>query len=80
VKGPAGLRDVYRAHHGFDPERTRDAYSHLSGTAKRRFDHLFASPDLRTASVEYRTDWLHGRLSDHAALIANLSWASGAEA
>ena len=75
-----GLRDVYRARHGYESGHARDDYSHIAGTARRRFDHLFASSDFHTAAVEYRTDWLSQHISDHAPIIADLYWASGAEA
>jgi endonuclease/exonuclease/phosphatase family metal-dependent hydrolase len=80
LAGLPSLRDVYRAHHGYEGEGTRDAYSQIVGTAQRRYDHLFASSELTTDSVEYRTDWIRANISDHAPLVAGLSWANGAEA
>ena len=67
------LRDVYRQHH---PPGQHYSASHFTGGTPRRYDHVFASPELETVRCRYMTDWLRDGLSDHAAIEAELSPAS----
>jgi endonuclease/exonuclease/phosphatase family metal-dependent hydrolase len=65
------LRDVYRERHAAgDPFPA----SHYTGTTARRYDHIYASAELRTTACEYHSGWLdrERRLSDHAAVEADL--------
>jgi endonuclease/exonuclease/phosphatase family metal-dependent hydrolase len=75
------MRDVYREIHDSD-----GAYpaSHFTGRGDartpHRYDFIFASEELRTETCEYRTDWIERdadrrRLSDHAAVVADLDQA-----
>lgn len=72
------MRDVYR-----DVHRPTQPFpvSHFTGRKEpftgHRYDYIFASPDLRTKSCEYLSDWLKRdeqkwRLSDHAPVLAEL--------
>jgi endonuclease/exonuclease/phosphatase family metal-dependent hydrolase len=64
-----GLRDVYRErHHAGDPFPV----SHRTGTTARRYDHIYASTELRATACTYHEAWL-GQLSDHAAVEADLA-------
>jgi endonuclease/exonuclease/phosphatase family metal-dependent hydrolase len=36
----------------------------------RRYDHVYASPELKSVQSRYLTDWLREGLSDHAAVEA----------
>jgi exonuclease III len=69
------LRDVYRDVH---ERNTVFPASHLTGGTPRRYDYIFASPELTTMTCEYRETWLKrdvvgNRLSDHAAVVATLA-------
>lgn len=63
-----GLRDVFRALHGYEVQAASWVLNRKGMSVGRRFDHVFASPELLARRCEY----LHGartsRLSDHAAL------------
>jgi endonuclease/exonuclease/phosphatase family metal-dependent hydrolase len=48
------------------------AVSHYTGTTARRYDHIYASTELRVAACTYHEAWL-GSLSDHAAVEAALT-------
>lgn len=69
------MRDVYRDVHA---RGERFPASHFTGGTPHRYDYIFASPELKTASCAYLGDWLegaktNGRLSDHAPVEAELS-------
>jgi endonuclease/exonuclease/phosphatase family metal-dependent hydrolase len=73
------MRDVYRDVH----ERGVPLpFSHFTGRSDRRtghrYDHIFASSEIRTESCAYLSEWLEandvgGGLSDHAPVEAELS-------
>ena len=65
----ARLRDAYREQH--EPGSPFPA-SHYTGTTARRYDHIYASAELRATACSYHADWLNRRLSDHAAVEADL--------
>lgn len=68
LENPA-LRDIYRlTRHASAPF----AYSHLTRGTKRRYDHIYASPALSPITCVYHVQWLLDRLSDHAAVEADL--------
>jgi endonuclease/exonuclease/phosphatase family metal-dependent hydrolase len=72
------LRDVYRDVHV--PGRPFPA-SHITGRTPHRYDYIFATPDLSTGRCKYLVEWLdndkpQGRLSDHAPVEAELSFAT----
>ena len=67
------LRDVYREVH---PRGAPYPASHLTRGTRRRYDHVFASPQLATRGCRYLTDWLTNGLSDHAAVEAQLTLAT----
>lgn len=63
------LRDVYR-----ETRRMGESFavSHFTGRTARRYDHIYASSDLKTVACRYLASWLDERLSDHAAVEAEL--------
>ena len=63
------LRDVYRERH-----RAGSPFpaSHYTGKTARRYDHIYASAHLHATACIYHEAWLHERLSDHAAVEADL--------
>lgn len=63
------LRDVYRA-----LRKRGEAFpvSHFTGVTRRRYDHIYASPELHPTACEYLSSWLRSGLSDHAAVEAEL--------
>jgi exonuclease III len=63
------LRDVYLE--GREPG-TRFAVSKRTRGTPHRYDHIFASPALRTVSCAYLEDWMSRKLSDHAPVEAEL--------
>ena len=64
------LRDIYRAQR--EPG-TEFAVSHVTRGGPKRYDHVYADPgDWGALSCRYRTEWLEERLSDHAAVEAEL--------
>jgi endonuclease/exonuclease/phosphatase family metal-dependent hydrolase len=67
------LRDVYR-----ETRLATNAFavSHYTGSTPRRYDHIYASRELRVTACRYHETWL-GQFSDHAAVEAELepsSW------
>lgn len=67
------LRDVYREQH---PPGEPYPASHFTREMPRRYDHVFASPELATVRCRYLTNWLAQGLSDHAAVEAELRLAT----
>jgi endonuclease/exonuclease/phosphatase family metal-dependent hydrolase len=68
-----GMRDVFREKHGY-AGAAGDAFSHATRAHHRRFDHIFASRDLKATDIQYEMSWLERGLSDHAALWARFAW------
>jgi len=66
------LRDVYRERHEAGTDFPVSKYTR--GTP-HRYDHIYASPELRTVGVGYLEDWLADKLSDHAPVEAELALA-----
>lgn len=64
------LRDVYR-----ECRREGDpwAWSHRTKSGPKRYDHIYVSPDLKPRSCRYWTEWVGEKLSDHAAMEANIA-------
>jgi endonuclease/exonuclease/phosphatase family metal-dependent hydrolase len=63
------IRDVYREGH---ETGTDFAVSKVTRGTPHRYDHIYASPGLRTVEVGYLEDWLADKLSDHAPVEAEL--------
>ena len=63
------MRDTYRATHR---PRRRWPVSHYTGRTRRRYDHIFASPEFEIVDCRYLTGWLDRGMSDHAAVEAEL--------
>lgn len=68
--GPLGMRDVYRQLHGYESSAYSWVLRRGEKTVRRRFDHIFASQELRATSCEYVHDWRRAELSDHSAIEA----------
>lgn len=65
-----GLRDVYRALHGYGDDAYSFALRRKGKEVRRRFDHVLASDSLRPVSCEYLHEVRERGLSDHAPLEA----------
>lgn len=63
------LRDVYRE---LRQPGEDFAVSHRTRGGPGRYDHIYASEHFRARRYVYRMDWLESRLSDHAAVEADL--------
>jgi endonuclease/exonuclease/phosphatase family metal-dependent hydrolase len=68
------LPDLYDAHSGARPPA-----SHYTGRNKtpRRYDHIFASSEIKRGRCVYLTRWIASGLSDHAPVEAELFPRSG---
>lgn len=64
-----GLRDVFRQLHGY--ERAEGSHTVRGTGASRRFDHVFAPPNLSARSCLYHHEWRAAGLSDHSAVEAD---------
>jgi exonuclease III len=73
-----GLRDVYRRKHPYESEQQDASWvaKRHGKVFRRRFDHLFASTELRIRDCFYLHAWRKRvpPLSDHSAICAVLSW------
>jgi exonuclease III len=69
---PHGFRDAFRELNGFDSKEPSWEWPRYGGGY--RLDHLIASSDVTVTACSYRHDWRReDRLSDHSALVAELS-------
>jgi exonuclease III len=69
---PDGFRDAFRELHGFDSKEPTWEWPRWGGGY--RLDHLIASAEVGVTECDYRHDWRRDdRLSDHSALVAELS-------
>jgi exonuclease III len=69
---PHGFRDAFRELNGFDSKEPTWEWPRSGGGW--RLDHLIASTDVEVVECAYRHDWRReDRLSDHSALVADLS-------
>jgi exonuclease III len=67
-----GFRDAFRALNGFDSKEPSWEWPRWGGGY--RLDHLIASAEVTVTACSYRHDWRREeRLSDHSALVAELS-------
>jgi exonuclease III len=67
-----GFRDAFRALNGFEAKEPSWEWPRTGGGY--RLDHLIASPEIETSFCAYRHDWRReDKLSDHSALVAELS-------
>ena len=67
-----GFRDAFRALNGFESKEPTWEWPRWGGGW--RLDHLIASADVEVTQCTYRHDWRRDdRLSDHSALVAELS-------
>jgi endonuclease/exonuclease/phosphatase family metal-dependent hydrolase len=70
--GEHGFRDAFRALNGFDSKEPSWEWPRTGGGY--RLDHLIASAEVDVAACSYRHDWRRDeKLSDHSALVAELS-------
>jgi exodeoxyribonuclease III len=69
---PLGFRDAFRELNGFDSKEPSWEWPRTGGGY--RLDHLIASAEVDVTACSYRHDWRRtDRLSDHSALVAELS-------
>jgi exodeoxyribonuclease III len=69
---PHGFRDAFREINGFDSKEPTWEWPRWGGGY--RLDHLIASAEVTVTACSYRHDWRRtDRLSDHSALVAELS-------
>jgi exonuclease III len=69
---PNGFRDAFRELNGFDKKEPSWEWPRWGGGY--RLDHLIASADVAVTACSYRHDWRRAdKLSDHSALVAELS-------
>jgi exonuclease III len=67
-----GFRDAFRELNGF--EEKEPSWEWPSWGGGYRLDHLIASPEVTVTACSYRHDWRReDKLSDHSALVAELS-------
>jgi exonuclease III len=67
-----GFRDAFRAINGFDAKEPSWEWPRYGGGY--RLDHLIASTEVEVTACAYRHDWRReDKLSDHSALVADLS-------
>jgi exonuclease III len=67
-----GFRDAFRALNGFDSKEPTWEWPRWGGGY--RLDHLIASAEVELTACSYRHDWRReDKLSDHSALVAELS-------
>jgi exodeoxyribonuclease-3 len=74
IRGLAGhgFRDAFRALNGFEQKEPTWEWPRSGGGY--RLDHLIASAEVEVTACSYRHDWRReDRLSDHSALVAELS-------
>jgi exonuclease III len=70
-----GFRDAFRALNGFDAKEPTWEWPRTGGGY--RLDHLIASAEVEVTTCSYRHDWRReDGLSDHSALVAELSVAA----
>jgi exonuclease III len=70
--GEHGFRDAFRELNGFDSKEPSWEWPRTGGGY--RLDHLIASAEVEVTACSYRHDWRReDRLSDHSALVAELS-------
>jgi exonuclease III len=69
---PHGFRDAFRALNGFESKEPSWEWPRSGGGW--RLDHLIASAEVAVTACSYRHDWRReDKLSDHSALVAELS-------
>jgi exonuclease III len=69
---PRGFRDAFRTLNGFESKEPSWEWPRWGGGY--RLDHLIASSEVTVTACSYRHDWRRDdRLSDHSALVAELS-------
>lgn len=69
---PGGFRDAFRALNGFESKEPSWEWPRWGGGY--RLDHLIVSAEVEVSACAYRHDWRReDKLSDHSALVAELS-------
>jgi exonuclease III len=72
--GEHGYRDAFRTLHGYS--RRDRSWLYPNGRMGYRLDHILVR-GLDVEACDYRHDWRDARLSDHAAIWAQLAVAGG---
>jgi exonuclease III len=70
---PYGFRDAFRDLHGFSAKEPSWEWPRYGGGY--RLDHLVVSAEVEVAACRYAHDWRREGLSDHSALIAQITTA-----
>jgi exonuclease III len=73
-----GFSDAFRSLHGYAVDTGSWVLRRRDREVRRRFDHLFASAELRVVQCRYLHEWRDAGLSDHAAIEADVAVAEGA--
>jgi exonuclease III len=73
--GPHGFRDAFRSLNSFESKEPTWEWPRTGGGY--RLDHLIASAEVEVTACSYRHEWRReDGLSDHSALVAELSVAA----
>ena len=74
IKGlePFGFRDAFRAEQGLALRELSWEWPRWGGGY--RLDHLIVSEDVSVRAIAYAHEWRQAGLSDHSALVADISW------
>ena len=67
------LRDVFRGLHGYHTPAWSWCRQIRGKPVMRRFDHIFASPELKASACGYLHDFVTMGLSDHAPIVADFN-------
>jgi exonuclease III len=74
MTGPCGMRDAFRNMHGYAREEFSWQHSRRGKATRRRYDHVFSSPDVEVLRCEYIHSWRESRLSDHSAIEVDFTF------
>jgi exonuclease III len=68
---PDGYRDAFRELHGYEHREPSWEWPRWGGGY--RLDHLIVSAEIAVTACHYKHDWRRAGLSDHSALVAEIS-------
>jgi endonuclease/exonuclease/phosphatase family metal-dependent hydrolase len=75
---PLGFRDAFRAEQGLALRELSWEWPRWGGGY--RLDHLIVSEEVSVRAIAYAHEWRRAGLSDHSALVADISWPGSAPA
>jgi endonuclease/exonuclease/phosphatase family metal-dependent hydrolase len=67
-----GFQDAYRTVHGYSTREYSWVLARKTGGVRRRFDHIFASTELRPVACRYLHEARQAGQSDHSPMLADL--------